>query len=67
MTWRTILIAFFLLLTIPMIAQAQPSLVMPQSKVTLADPVRQGHTARGEFTFTNQGDSELEIKSVTPG
>ena len=63
---RIILLTCLLFLAWPMAAQAQPVLDMPQTKMTLDEPVWQGQNARGEFLVSNQGDSPLEIKSVTP-
>jgi hypothetical protein len=64
---RIILFTCLLLLAWPLAAQAQPSLVIPDTRLTLADPVDQGRIARGEFVVDNRGDAPLEIKSVTPG
>ena len=55
------------MLVFPATVLAGPSLELDETTVTLSEPVWEGIKARGEFAFSNTGDSDLIIESVTPG
>ncbi len=66
MKYLQLIVFIFVLFIAPMV-QAEPKFVMPETRVVLQDPVMEGTEARGEFHFTNEGDTDLNIAKVSPG
>ena len=64
---RTAMLLLFLGFIMPNVILAGPMMIITDPKLTLGEPILEGGVARGEFVIANQGDTELDIQSVTPG